>query len=100
MIPREGTRFGWTKFFLPDKGYGFLVDVASGREFFFHYRDITPRSTRRPRFLGLWRGEYVEFETEDTERGPVARRIRGIAGGPLMCELDAVSTEPPVFSSV
>ena len=82
----EEKRLGWVKTFSTVKGYGFVVDLETGRECFVHHHDLARRT---PGFRAIWRGEYVEFLPEETERGTVARAVTGIRGGPLFCEISS-----------
>lgn len=90
-------RHGWVKTFSTVKGYGFIVDLLTGRDVFVHNHDLVRSS---PGFRAIWRGEYVSFLLETTERGLVAREVTGILGGPLFCEVSAgavPSVHPEVF---
>jgi CspA family cold shock protein len=74
---------GWVKFFSPTKGYGFLIDTTTNNDIFIHYSSIV-RST--PGYKSLTKGEYVDFEHVCSDQGPSAFNVRGVNGGPLMCE--------------
>jgi CspA family cold shock protein len=80
---------GWVKHFSPIKGYGFVTEIASGNDFFVHYTSLL-RNTRGWR--GLYKGEYVQFNTTETASGIAAVNVRGISGGPLMCEAPELSS--------
>jgi CspA family cold shock protein len=54
---------------LTDKGYGFIRD-ESGREHFFHRTSV-----RGAIFELLREGQRVEFEPEDTGKGPRAGNV-------------------------
>ena len=53
--------------------YGFIVpDDKSIDDVFAHHRDIEPR---RQGFKELAKGDFVEFDVVETDRGPGARNI-------------------------
>jgi cold shock CspA family protein len=85
-------RLGWVKTFSSTKGYGFIIDLTTGQDVFVHHQDILRCI---PGFRAVWRGEYVSFSPETTERGTVARQVTGVCGGPLFCEVTADAT--PAF---
>ena len=86
---------GWVKTFSTTRGYGFIVDLETGRDIFVHHQSIDRKT---PGFRAIWRGEYVEFYCEETERGVVARNVTGIRGGPLFCEVET-GAEPRAICS-
>lgn len=61
---------GRIKWFNNAKGYGFLEYEDSGQDVFIHYSVIEGDG-----YKTLIRGEEVEFELEDGERGPLAKRV-------------------------
>ena len=52
-----------------DKGFGFIRD-ASGQEYFFH------RSAVQWSFDSLTEGQRVNFDEEDSPKGPRASNVR------------------------
>eukprot|EP00002_Diphylleia_rotans_P011508 TRINITY_DN2272_c0_g5_i1.p1 TRINITY_DN2272_c0_g5~~TRINITY_DN2272_c0_g5_i1.p1 ORF type:complete len:115 (-),score=16.26 TRINITY_DN2272_c0_g5_i1:137-481(-) len=72
-----GTHAGTVKWFNAQKGFGFLLD-QQGREVFVHQSDIKAEGFR---FLND--SENVEFDIEETNRGPQARNVTGPAGANL-----------------
>jgi CspA family cold shock protein len=52
-----------------DKGFGFIRD-ASGQEYFFH------RSSVQGSFDSLTEGQRVNFEEEESPKGPRASNVR------------------------
>jgi len=60
---------GIVKFFDKDKGWGFLV--GGGVQYFCHFKQIKMEG-----FKNLIPGESVEFEPEESPKGPVAKNIR------------------------
>ena len=86
FAPASGTAPGRTlgrvKFFLPDRGFGFLAGNNGGRDTFFHASGIAGRR-------GRWRnmiaeGELLEFLLVQGRRGPMAREITWPGGSPLV----------------
>lgn len=61
---------GRIKWFNNAKGYGFLEYEDSDQDVFIHYSVIEGDG-----YKTLIRGEEVEFEMEDGERGPLAKRV-------------------------
>jgi len=59
---------GTVKFYNWKKRYGFIVG-DDGKEYFVHMTGIT-RGTR------LFPGDKVEFEVEETEKGPKAVNVK------------------------
>jgi CspA family cold shock protein len=80
---------GWVKFFSATKGFGFLIDTETNNDIFVHYSSIV-RMT--PGYKSLKKGEYVEFEHVDSDQGPAAFNVKGLNGGPLLCEAYDVHT--------
>jgi len=66
-------RRGKVKWFDEERGYGFIVPEDHCRDIFVHYSDIVGDGWRvlRP-------DELVEFETEDTSKGPQAVNVTRI----------------------
>jgi len=63
---------GTIKKLVADKGFGFIA-VQSGEEYFFHRTSIAKGG---PRFEDLEIGQTVEFQTEDSAKGPRAGQVR------------------------
>lgn len=61
---------GKIKWFNSRKGFGFIID-DNGNDIFVHQNDISP-GTR------LFENDQVEFEKEDSERGPKATKVKKI----------------------
>ena len=66
IVLAEGT----VKWFSDKKGYGFIAQ-ESGQDIFVHYSSID-----MPGFKTLSEGETVNFEVEDSDRGPVAKNVK------------------------
>ena len=61
---------GKVKWFSPEKGFGF-ISSDDGVEFYAHHRDIISGG-----FKTLLKGQVVEFEVIDGERGKQAINIK------------------------
>ncbi len=59
---------GKIKWYNARKGFGF-IEVEDGKDVFVHKTSI-------PEGTSLNDGDNVEFETEDSERGPTATKIK------------------------
>jgi CspA family cold shock protein len=57
------------KWFNDRKGYGF-INEESGRDIFVHFSSI-----EMPGFKTLTEGEEVNFEVEESDRGPEAKNV-------------------------
>lgn len=64
--PQTGT----VKWFNDDKGFGFIVPDDGGKDVFVHYSGILGTGRRT-----LAQGAAVEYETEDTAKGPAAINV-------------------------
>lgn len=60
---------GNVKWFSDKKGYGF-IEQEGGRDVFVHFSSID-----MPGFKTLAEGEKVDFEVEESDRGPVAKKV-------------------------
>ena len=63
---------GTVKMFNSEKGFGF-IRTEEGKDVFFHWSNLVIDG-----FKTAEAGEAVEFEVEETERGPRATNIRKI----------------------
>lgn len=63
---------GTVKWFSTSKGYGFITR-ASGEDIFVHYSGIEGEG-----FRSLREGDQVEFDVEETEKGPQAGKVKTI----------------------
>ncbi|HSS91970.1 MAG TPA: cold-shock protein [Streptosporangiaceae bacterium] len=65
---------GTVKWFNADKGYGFIA-VDGGRDVFVHFSAIQMDGYR-----SLEEGQRVEFDIENSDRGPQASAVRAVSG--------------------
>jgi CspA family cold shock protein len=63
---------GTVKWFNADKGYGFIA-VDGGRDVFVHFSAIQMDGYR-----SLEEGQRVEFDIEQSDRGPQASAVRAV----------------------
>jgi CspA family cold shock protein len=63
---------GTVKWFNADKGYGFIA-VDGGRDVFVHFSAIQMDGYR-----SLEEGQRVEFDIEQSDRGPQAAAVRAV----------------------
>ena len=63
---------GTVKWFNADKGYGFIA-VDGGRDVFVHFSAIQMDGYR-----SLEVGQRVEFDIEQSDRGPQASAVRAV----------------------
>ncbi|MFK8138614.1 MAG: cold-shock protein [Bdellovibrionales bacterium] len=64
------TSTGRVKWFNETKGFGFIEHEESGKDVFVHYTAIQSQDSQI-----LPEGAVVEFELQDTERGPQAQAV-------------------------
>ena len=88
-MPAPMRRTGIVRWF-EDKtiGYGFIEDIYTKEQFFAHISELRLFFKEKVK-LALYTGEYVTFSAKDAARTGEKRRatdVRGIAGGPLLCE--------------
>lgn len=69
---------GKVKWFNENKGYGFILQDAGGRDIFVHYSEIKEDGYRT-----LNEGETVYFEVLESPKGPQAKAVmRNEGSGP------------------
>jgi CspA family cold shock protein len=66
---------GTVKKVVADRGFGFIT-AADGKEYFFHRSGLQP-SLDFDRLMG---GETVEFDIEQSPKGPRAGSVRAVDG--------------------
>ncbi|QBQ63523.1 cold-shock protein [Actinobacillus indolicus] len=58
---------GSVKWFNSDKGFGFITPANGGKDVFVHFSGIASEG-----FRSLKEGDRVEFNIQDSQRGPAA----------------------------
>ena len=93
MASRE---LGRVRRFCPQRGYGFIQALATGRDVFVHYSNLLAVG-----FKTLYAGEYVEYTEAVTPAGFAALQVTGVLGGPLMCDAAVTRALPqaPVLAA-
>ena len=83
---KVGDKIGICKWFNNVYGYGFLT-VWSGEEkgtdVFVHHSGIKPSNSQ---YKTLKKGEYLSFDIVQGPQGSQAVNVRGVNGGPLLCD--------------
>lgn len=64
---------GTVKWFSDEKGYGFIEPSEGGKDIFVHYSAIVMDGRKT-----LVDGQEVEFEVENTPKGPQAINVRPV----------------------
>ena len=89
-----GETLGYCKWFSNNYGYGFIT-VSTGehksKDIFVHHSGVKPINSN---FKTLTKGEYINFDVVDGQKGPQAVNVTGVLGGPLMC--DHIQGKPEV----
>ena len=62
---------GTVKWFNVKKGYGFITEDETGKEYFVHYTNIQSKSN----FKKLDEGQKVTFDLEDNPKGTMAVNV-------------------------
>ena len=65
---------GTVKWFNATKGYGFIVQDNGGKDVFVHHSAILQEGYR-----SLEEGQRVQYDVEQTPKGPAAANVRPIA---------------------
>jgi CspA family cold shock protein len=65
---------GTVKWFSSDKGYGFITQDDGDKDVFVHHSAIKGEG-----YKSLAEGAKVEYELEDSPRGPQARHVSVVA---------------------
>tara|TARA_B110000285_G_scaffold31132_1_gene32057 strand:- start:290 stop:634 length:345 start_codon:yes stop_codon:yes gene_type:complete len=80
------TLTGQVKWFNAQNGYGFITSLDGsnqGTDLFVHHSGIVVDNQQ---YKQLVQGEYVEFHLSVVNNKTYAVNVKGIKGGPLMCE--------------
>jgi CspA family cold shock protein len=95
---KVGHYTGQCKWFNDTYGYGFLTvcdGEDKGKDVFVHHTGICPLNSN---YRTLKKGEYLSFDIEKGVKGLQAVNVKGIHGGPLMCDCIATYT-PRTYAS-
>ena len=88
------------KWFNKKLGYGFITvynGEHKGLNIFVHHSCIQPLNSN---FKTLKKGEYVSFNVVEGKNGIQATDVKGILGGPLLCDnIDSVS-KPKFYEKI
>lgn len=80
-------QLGIVKWFNNKAGFGFVTTLEDGgKDIFVHHTGV---SVDREQYKYLVQGEYVEFDlskSDNSEHEWQAINVKGVRGGPLMCE--------------
>lgn len=93
-----GKYTGQCKWFNDKLGYGFVTICSGddrGKDIFVHHSGIKPLNSN---YKTLRKGEYIQFNIIDGMNGLQAVDVKGIGGGPLMCDFVStkrIATPPP-----
>ncbi|MCM6779015.1 cold-shock protein [Nocardia sp. CDC159] len=64
---------GTVKWFIGEKGFGFIAQDGGGPDVFVHYSEISSSG-----YKTLDEGQRVEFEIGQSQKGPQAQSVRAI----------------------
>lgn len=90
-----GKYTGQCKWFNDKLGYGFVTICdgdEKGKDIFVHHTGVKPLNSN---YKTLRKGEYIQFNVIDGINGLQAVDVRGIGGGPLMCDFVSTKKLPP-----
>lgn len=90
------TKIGCVKWFNNKAGFGFvtLTESSESYDIFVHHSSI---DVAKNQYKYLVQGEYVSFILEKVDNGKYshqAKSVRGVNGGPLMCETRSENVRP------
>lgn len=98
-VESVGNYTGQCKWFNDKLGYGFVTICDGddkGKDIFVHHSGINPLNSN---YKTLRKGEYIQFNVIDGMNGLQAVNVRGIGGGPLMCDFVSTRKASPVAGS-
>ena len=84
---KVGAHMGQVKWFSDRLGYGYITLIAGddkGKDIFVHYTGIQPLNSN---YKTLTKGEYVNFDIIRGDNGMQGVNVKGVLGGPLMCDI-------------
>ncbi|MHB8573185.1 MAG: cold-shock protein [Candidatus Dormibacteria bacterium] len=84
---------GTIKKIVHDRGFGF-VRTEDGKDVFFHRSDLEGGSN----FESLFEGQALEFQLQNTPKGPRAARIHPSDGSPSAAGSDTAPDDAPDHS--
>ena len=91
-----GKYTGQCKWFNDKLGYGFVTICNGddkGKDIFVHHSGVKPLNSN---YKTLRKGEYIQFNVIDGMNGLQAVDVRGIGGGPLMCDFVSTKKVPTI----
>lgn len=92
-----GKYIGQCKWFNDTYGYGFVTVCdgnEKGKDVFVHHTGIKPLNSN---YRTLKKGEYLTFDLDTCAKGLQAVNVKGINGGPLMC--DCMASSKPNYTT-
>lgn len=93
----SSTKVGCIKWFNNKAGYGFitLAEDDNTNDIFVHHSSVV---VAKNQYKYLVQGEYVSFDLEKVDGNEKythqAKNVRGVNGGPLMCETRNENSRP------
>jgi len=82
MTTIESKKIGKVKWFNLDLRYGFITLLDDKIDIFVHKNNISSNL----RYKCLFKGEYVQLDIVNTDKGKQCNNITGIDGNELLCE--------------
>ncbi len=82
MTTIESKKKGIVKWYNLDLRYGFITVLDTNTDIFVHKNNIQSDL----RYKCLFKGEYVELDIINTDKGLQCHNIKGINQGELLCE--------------
>lgn len=95
-VETVGKYTGQCKWFNDKLGYGFVTICdgdEKGKDIFVHHSGVKPLNSN---YKTLRKGEYIQFNVINGMNGLQAVDVRGIGGGPLMCDFVSTKKVPTI----